>query len=146
MDKLQELVDKMNEYTQKLRSETMFTLGDLIDELEKYPRDWEVLIEPFHLVPCCFTSYRGYYYDLCLTYSTREERLGEEMLVGKLLDMCKEADGKEFTGYKGGEFLMNRKTPIWVSDYDYSTGMAIGKIEKCFDGLINICCYKPLRH
>lgn len=141
MDKLQELVDKMNEYSQKLRSETMFTLGDLIDELEKYPRDWEVLIEPFHLVPTRFCSYRGYYYDLCLQYKTRDEVIGH-VTVGELLDEAKSADGDTFYGYKGGEFLMNRKTPIWVSDHDYSTGMAIGKIEKCFDGLINICCYK----
>ena len=139
---LQYLVDKFNEQQQKNRSEKMFTLGDLIDELEKYPRNWEVLIEPFHLVPLSFDSYRGYYHDLCLTYSTRKENLGEKMSVGKLLDMCNEANGKEFCGYKGGDFLMNRETPIWVSDYDYSTGMAISKVEKCFDGLINIYCYK----
>lgn len=142
MDNLQELIKKMNEYNQKMRSNTMFTLGNLIDELEKYPRNWEVLIEPFHLVPLSFYSYRGYYHDLCLTYSTREESLGEKMSVGKLLDMCNEANGKEFCGYKGGDFLMNRETPIWVSDYDYSTEMAIAKVEKCYDGLINIYCYK----
>lgn len=141
-DKMQELVNKMCEYNQKMRSKTMFTLGDLIDELEKYPKDWEVLIEPFHLVPLYFCSYRGYYHDLCLKYSTREESLGKEITVGKLLDKCNEANGKEFYGYKGGEFLMTRKTPIWVSDSDYSTGMAIAKVEKLFDGLINIYCYK----
>ncbi len=139
---LQYLVDKMNEYQQNVHSETMFTLGNLIDELEKYPREYEVLIEPFHLVPLNFCSYRGYYYDLCLTYSTRDERLGERMTVGKLLDMAKEADGKEFYGYKGGDFLMTRKSAIWVSDGDYSTGMAIGKVEKAYDGLIEIHCYK----
>ena len=141
-DKLQEIFDKMMEYERKMRSNTMFTLGNLIDELEKYPRNWEVLIEPFHLVPLSFHSYRGYYHDLCLTYSTREESLGEEMSVGKLLDMCNEANGKEFYGYKGGEFLMSRETPIWVSDNDYSTGMAIGKIEKVYDGLVAIKCYE----
>ena len=141
-NKLQELVNKMCVYNQKMRSKNMFTLGNLIDELGKYPKNWKVLIEPFHLVPLSFHSYRGYYHDLCLTYSTREESLGEEMSVGKLLDMCNATNGKEFYGYKGGEFLMNRKTPIWVSDNDYSTGMAIAKVEKLFDGLIKIYCYK----
>lgn len=138
---LQYLVDKFNEQQQKNRSEKMFTLGDLIDELEKYPRNWEVLIEPFHLAPTSFCSYRGYYHDLCLQYKTRDEVVGS-VTVGELLDEAKSADGDTFYGYKGGDFLMSRKTPIWVSDYDYSTGMAIAKVEKRYDGLINIYCYK----
>ena len=138
---LQQLVDKMNEYQKNTHSETMFTLGNLIDELEKYPRNWGVLIEPFHLVPTKFCSYRGYYYDLCLQYKTRDEVVGE-VTVGELLDEAKSADGDTFYGYKGGDFLMTRKSAIWVSDSDYSTGMAIGKVEKAYDGLIEIHCYK----
>ena len=138
----QKLIDEISRQQRELRTQSMFTLGNLIDELEKYPKEWEVLIEPFHLVPLSFHSYRGYYHDLCLTYATREESLGEEVSVGKLLEMCNEANGKEFTGYKGGEFLMDRETPIWISDYDYSTGMAIEKIEEAYAGLVKIRCYQ----
>ena len=38
---------------------------------------------------------------------------------------CKEAIGKEFTGYKGDEFLMGKNTPVWVSNYGQCPNTAI---------------------
>lgn len=142
-DMLQQMIDKHLEKLAEQRSEEMFTLGDLIKELEKYPKDWGVYIKPFHLIPLSFHSYRGYYSDLCLTYATREEVPDRnEVTVGTLLDLAKEANGKTFYGYKGGEFEMSERTPIWISDVDFSTGMTIANIEEYFDGCIVINCYQ----
>lgn len=138
---LQKIIDELSRQKQELRKKEMFTLGDLINELEKFPKEWKVYIKPFHLIPQNFTSYRGYYSDLCLTYTTRDESK-ERTTVGSLLAMAKEVDGKELLGYKGGEFLMNKETPIWVSDSDFSTGVAIASVESYFDGAICINCYQ----
>lgn len=144
IDNMQKLIDKHLDSLAKQRSKEMFTLGNLIDELEKYPKDWGVYIEPFHLVPNNFCSYRGYYRDLNITVKTRREAKlkNQEITVGEFLEMAKEANGKTFYGYKGGEFTMNRNTPIWVGDDDYSTGVAIAEVKKAYDGLIEIHCYQ----
>lgn len=52
--------------------------------------------------------------------------------------MAKECVNKEFTGYKGGEFTMTLKTPIWISDDDFSTGMGIKDIVEAFDNHVYI--------
>lgn len=140
---LQNMIDKHCEMLAEQRSKEMFTLGDFIRELEKYPKSWDVYIKPFHLIPLSFTSYRGYYSDLCLTYATRYEWLGnEDVTVGSLLKEAQKVNGKTLTGYKGGNFLMTEQTPIWVSDDDFSTGMAIANIEEYFDGCVVINCYQ----
>lgn len=139
----QSLLDEFSNKLAEQRSKEMFTLGNLIDELEKYPKDWGVYILPFNLIPDEFCSYRGYYQDLNLTVLTRSEAIAKnkEMTVGQLLKMAKEANGNIFCGYKGGEFTMNRNTPIWVGDDDYSTGVAIAEVKRAYDGLIEIHCY-----
>lgn len=141
-DVLQILIDAHLNKLAEQRSKEMFTLGNLIDELEKYPKDWGVYILPFNLVPDFFCSYRGYYRDLNLVVSTRTEAKYKNVTVGDLLKMAKEADGNTFQGYKGGDFTMNRNTPIWVGDEDYSTGVAIAEVKKAYDGLIEIHCYQ----
>jgi hypothetical protein len=42
--------------------------------------------------------------------------------LGQFIRVLKECVGKEFVGYKGGNFLMSRGTPVWVSDYGTSSG------------------------
>lgn len=139
-DILQILIDEHLNKLAEQRSKEMFTLGNLIDELEKYPKDWGVYILPFNLVPEEFCSCRGYYEDLNLTVITRSEAISKnkEMTVGRLLEMAKEANGKTFYGY----ITMNRNTPIWVGDNDYSSGVAIAEVKKAYDGLIEIHCYQ----
>lgn len=59
-------------------------------------------------------SFRGYYDDLAL------EPFEGITLVKKLLELLKKSLNKEFTGYKGGEFLMDARTPLWMSKYGSS--------------------------
>jgi len=49
------------------------------------------------------------------------------MLLTDFIDKLKEAVGKTYTGYKGGEFTMTRDTAIWVDNYScYSSTAVMG--------------------
>ena len=102
---LQELINGMSAQWQRERSETQLTLGKLIAVLEGMPMHTQVanLRNP--------NSYRGYYSDL---YFERQEG---ERPASDLLTDCKAAMGQEFTGYKGGEYVMGARTPLWIATY-----------------------------
>jgi hypothetical protein len=102
---LQNLVDGMNAQLQRERSETQMTLGKLIAELEAMPEGAEVAnLNGMH-------SYRGYYTDLAFEQ-------GEGMrAANELLAECKSAIGQVFEGYKGGDYVMDSTTPLWIAHY-----------------------------
>lgn len=102
---IQTLFDKMNKHMQRERAESQMTLGKLITVLEAMPTDSMVA----NL--CCPHSYRGYYDDLAF-----ECEKGKRPSV-ELLKECKETVGKLFSGYKGGDYVMNQSTPIWIAGY-----------------------------
>lgn len=120
---LNELVSAVNAKLQLERAETQMTLGDLIAALEAMPHGAEVAnLQRPH-------SYRGYYSDLAF-------ELGDGLRSAKdLLTQCKAAMGTVFVGYKGGDYVMGKITPIWISEYGSTSGtklMAIrpgGEIE-----------------
>lgn len=89
----------------KQRFATQLTLGDLIDLLEHMDPDQMIQNLP---VP---HSYRGYYTNLAFNPSTCR------VPVGQLLESCRGLIGETFEGYKGGEYTMDRSTPLWISDY-----------------------------
>jgi len=81
------------------------TLGELIKRLEQE--------KPGKIVRYGFNephSYRGYYEDLAF------EPCGP-IRVSEMLRLAKEALGKEFTGYKGGEFKMGEHTDVWLAEH-----------------------------
>lgn len=101
---MQALMDGLGAKWQKERAATQMTLGGLIEILEGMPDSVEIvgLGE--------LDSYRGYYSDLAFEPSVN--RLSKEVL-----EKCKAAMGKVFTGYKGGDYVMGARTPLWVANY-----------------------------
>lgn len=97
----QALLDGIRLETQKARSTAQMTLGKLIDELGELPPKTLVELSSPH-------SYRGYYEDLAFSY-------GEKTTAKKALQLCHNAMGQIFVGYKGGDFQMGRNTPVWVA-------------------------------
>jgi hypothetical protein len=93
-------------------------LGELIDVLEKHRSNQSVRFSD-GTYPRAFDSWRGVYKWLTLKPGR------EHMAVGDLLRMAKEADGGTFAGYKGGEFLMDRESPLWADDYGRCEHFAI---------------------
>jgi len=102
---IQALVDGINANKQSERATTQLTLGALIAALEMMPANAQVanLRRP--------NSYRGYYSDLYF------ERHDGTRTATELLTECKGAMGQVFLGYKGGEFVMNALTPLWIASY-----------------------------
>lgn len=91
------------------------TLGDLIKALEK--------ADPERVVPFGFSgphSYRGIYADLAFEPAF-------DVTIAHMLQAARSALGKTFTGYKGGEFLMDEDTDCWIAEYGH-TGEYIGDL------------------
>lgn len=84
------------------RRKTQMTLGEMIAALEALPPDaWAANLYGPH-------SYRGYYCDLEFKqdHGTRPAKY--------LLDECRQVLGATLEGWKGGEFVMNADTPVWI--------------------------------
>lgn len=75
-------------------------------------------------------SYRGDYYDIAF-------KPENDISLGEMLFYAREALGKTFVGYKGGNYTMNEYTTCWIAEYDQGGGDCIGstlmKYWKYFD-------------
>ena len=90
------------------------TLGELINELKK--------MDVNKTVPVGFGSphsYRGYYEDLAFEPA-------ENVTIGSMLTHAESALGKTFQGYKGGDYVMEDYTTVWIANYGESGGEVIG--------------------
>jgi hypothetical protein len=96
-------------------------LMDADDNGGDTPYDRTVYFDFCALKPTNLDSYRGYYEHLAVGFSED----GDSMTVAALHDLLTRADGKEYEGYKGGVFRMDRDTPVWASNYGRSSSTAI---------------------
>jgi hypothetical protein len=105
----------------------VWTLGMLIQALKRYDPALPVVIAPTigGISLGGAASYRGYYEMLAF------EPTEEEHTVAELLVECEAANGKTFTGYKGGDFTMGINTKVWVSAWNDSSGIGIVDVEAC---------------
>jgi hypothetical protein len=55
-------------------------------------------------------SYRGFYQELAFEPA-------KNITVGEMLACAKDALGKTYTGYKGGEFKMHEYTDVYLANY-----------------------------
>lgn len=102
---LQAMMDGMSAGWQRERAESQMTLGGLIEALKALPPDTPVrgFGEPH--------SYRGYYSDLSFEPTQTEEP------AVSLLMRARACMGMVFTGYKGGDFQMGERTPLFMAPY-----------------------------
>lgn len=109
---------------EKLKRSDQLTLGELIAKLERL-RDQDagrvVKYDFAYFHPKRLASWRGAYDELALNY----ENTSEPLSVGELIELLQSAIGKTFEGYKGGEYVMGKTTPLWVSDYGEGCNTAI---------------------
>lgn len=100
-------------------------LGRFIEALRAVRQDL-VIVGPDRHNPSRFISWRGIYAELALDYPGKES-----MTVAELLNHAEKADGSTFTGYKGGDFTMDRSTPVWWDQYGVGDHDAIvGVVDK----------------
>lgn len=130
---LQKLIDAMNQVSERTRGEYHVTLGSLIKRLEELPPSTPVRFSDAGC-PGEEDSYRGYYSDLAFC------SMPGETTAGDLLTRCQKALDHVYTGYKGGDYRMHVKTPLWRAEYG-NCGDAIVRAE--FDGSALVLHCKP---
>lgn len=107
---LQKLVDAMNAAGEQQRSNYHLTLGALIRALEAASPEIVVAFSSGGH-PTGPHSYRGYYSDLSFKPQSAT------VTAAELLAICRGALGETFEGYKGGDFVMTERTPLWRAPY-----------------------------
>lgn len=135
---IQEMVDKAIEDKRKLRMQntSQLTLGELIRAIEEAGtkddkgEDKDIRYDFGYMRPTHLDSWRGSYAELALGYK-EEWNDRNNPTAEDILQDCKNAIGKTFEGYKGGEFIMDKNTPIWVDNYGCASDTAvIGILDK----------------
>lgn len=106
---MQKFIDVMSEADRRTRSNYHLTLGAAIKALEQAPPDAVVEFSDGGS-PGAPNSYRGYYSDLSFEG-------GDKITAAQFLEVCRSALGATFEGYKGGDFRMEEKTPLWAAAY-----------------------------
>ncbi len=106
------------------------TLGNFIEQLEKVvDKSKHITFEFPGVYPSTFASYRGCYQDIALGYETGYS-VGNHVDVEIILKRAIECIDKSFEGWKGGTFLMDKSSTLWVSNQGECFGMCISGIEE----------------
>lgn len=113
----QKMIDAMGELDRKTRGKYHLTLGKAIEQLETLAPTTPVVFAGEPYGPGNPHSYRGYYSDLAF------ESVSDVTAASFLAD-CRDALGATFQGYKGGDFVMSKDTPLWHAN-EGSSGLAI---------------------
>ena len=87
------------------------TLGELIDALEPFPDHGDIMFDFGYFYPDSLHSWRGDYAQLSIDF--KEDH--NYPTVGAFKKRLQEAVGQTFFGWKGGEYVMTRDTPLWVA-------------------------------
>jgi hypothetical protein len=127
------------------------SLGELITRIEESGilaedgDDKDIRYDFGTAIPTCLDSYRGSYDELALGYKLTgydDSSVPRSIKAKDLLKHLKSAIGKEFTGWKGGEFKMSEQTPVWVANCGDSGSTAIvGVLKEGSYGLIILTTY-----
>lgn len=128
---LQEFIDNQMKARRAdvLAKSDQLTLGEMILKMEAIIEkhgdkdDITVWYDFEYLFPTELNSWRGSYSELALNYTSGDYLNPKN--TKEFLALLKRADGATFEGYKGGDFVMNRRTPVWVANYGNSGNTAI---------------------
>ncbi len=118
---MQAMIDAITASAKNARSDYHLTLGKLIEFLETAPEGFNVVLDYDKTISVGEPhSYRGYYSDLAL------EPVDDEITkVKALLVDLKGTLNITLEGYKGGDFLMDAKVPVWISSYGSCSNRAV---------------------
>ena len=127
---------------EQLKNSPQLLLGEMILKLENVKdKRKQLFIDIMDKRPMGIDSWRGRYDELSITtetfgsYNTEEIEMQfpgmtfyKKKEIGKAnptvqewIDVLKEAIGKTFTGYKGGDFTMGKGTPVYLAEYGSSS-------------------------
>lgn len=128
-----------------LSNSDQLTLGELllklkpIAENQKDKKEEDIARVQFDFgtaVPTGFASWRGSYSEIALGYELsgydNHAKHFDNVKVTDFTKMVEDAIGQTYTGWKGGEFTMNKNTPVWVANPGNSGNTGI--VEVIDDG------------
>lgn len=107
------------------------TLGDIIAKLKRCAPEDYLTFDFGYFAPCGIGSWRGDYADLALRYEATSTT------VGDVLPKLEAAIGKDFSGWKGGQYRGAQDTPVMVGNPDEAHETRIVKIVR-HDNTISI--------
>lgn len=102
------------------------TVGELIRLLEAREPDAHVRFDFEHFAPIGLDSYRGFYDHLAFGFSEKADPT-----VADVLAMLRGAIGQTFHGWKGGDYVMDERTPLWVANRGNSGSTAVVGLADC---------------
>jgi hypothetical protein len=113
-----------------IEGKNQLTLGQLIELIERQPLKYTTYDEKSeepksinfdfgNMRPSGLTSWRGAYEELAICYKE-----GDSVTAESFLKELKEANGKTFHGWKGGEYEMDLDTPLWIANSGHSSDSA----------------------
>ena len=121
----------LNSHMANCRIVMQATLGSIIKKLQTFGADEVIKIHGYLGRKLYFPhSYRGFYENLA--FETREG----EMTVGEMISFLQSVIGETFEGYKGGDFIMNENTKLWVSTYGSTSDIYIADAVRSIKGNI----------
>lgn len=88
------------------------TIGELISLLETFNQGDDVYFDFCGTVPTHVSSWRGVYAEAALGWSERDGA----PTVAELIARLRSAIGQGFDGWKGGEFIYSKDTPIHIDN------------------------------
>lgn len=113
----------------RMKTSPQLTLIELIMKLEAVQnRSLAVFYDDTNRRPTGLGSWRGVYAELSMGYTETENEPCLQTVESLLLEL-KAAIGKEYTGWKGGHFIMGKTTPIWVANQGDCSGWIKNKEE-----------------
>lgn len=90
---------------------TGLTVIQLINEIKKLKRDTAIRYDFGYFSPVGFHSYRGFYEDVAIGFEYRQDNLMAMDFLKQLKNML----GKEIHGWKGGTYIVEPDSYLWVS-------------------------------
>lgn len=119
-----------NQRNEEMKTSPQLMLGEIIVALEAVKdKSVSVNFDFEYAYPTKLCSWRGIYRELAIQFEFDPPADGEQTTVEDVLEEFKSAIGKTFTGYKGGDFVMGKNTPVWVARYGNSGNTAITGVK-----------------
>lgn len=119
---------------EEMKTSPQLVLGELILKLEAIEnKKLPVIFDDGKYHPVSVDSWRGSYCELAIEYSGE----GARLKLADFLKILKDTIGETFTGYKGGDYVMGKTTPVWVANYGDSSGFKRDG-DKCYQAVIDV--------
>lgn len=117
-----------------------FSLGRLIDELKsiRATDECSVVFDFGNYQPTDFDSWRGSYDELCLRYD--DHGANNVSALDALIQNAETAVDSSFYGYKGGNYIMTRETPVWIANHGDAGHTFLVAVTEHFHDMDGLTC------